>query len=552
MSPSTNPGTAPAAFRRRSFLGLLGAGAAATALPSVLGGCSSAATSAPAPTAIDSAILPNYKAVEYAKPDIPSVNGSTPGYTTIPKELVQSVPTAPGTGRTITAMTPLWGTIPPSNGNQYYEAVNGILGSEVEFQITDGNVYGDKLAAVLASAKDVPDWVQIPSWVIPPRFGSEIVQNVFTDLTPFLAGSAVDKYPNLANIPTDAWKACVWNGKLYGLPYPDTVIRDATYYRKDILDERGITPDVKSAEDLLALAKELTDPSKNQWGAEDPWSGIVIAYGVPPKWRLDDAGWLINRVETPEYRAALEAAAKFFAAGVVHPDAVADQASEAKSRFQSGKSLIMCDGTGGWNEALRDNLASNPDYAQQAFAPFAGDGGEPLLWKGNGANMFSFIKKTDDTALVEEMLAMANVLAAPFGTTEFDLINNGKEGVHFTRGADGVPKPTALAAKELQPTYIFLVDPPVVEAKVQYPGFVEAMCTWMAEAAPFAKEPLFYGQQITEPTQFASIAAPFTDLEKDIARGRKSLSDLDAAIAEWKASGGDQLRDFYQKILDQQ
>lgn len=541
-----------AAFRRRSFLGLLGVGAAAASMPSLLTSCSSAASSAPAPTAIDSSVLPKYTPVTYAKPDIASVNGSIPGYTTIPKELAQSVKTAPGSGRTIKAMTPLWGTIPPSSGNQYYDAVNSMLGSKVEFQITDGNVYGDKLAAVLASAKDVPDWVQVPGWVIPPRFGSEIVGNVFTDLGPFLSGDKVDKYPNLANIPTDSWKACVFNGKLYGLPFPDSVIRDATYYRKDILDEKGITPDIKSFDDLLALAKELTDTSKNQWGAEDLWNGIAIAYGVPTKWRKDDTGALIHRVETPEYRAALEATAKLFAAGVVHPDAVADQSGEAKQRFQSGKSLIMSDGLGGWNEALRDNLASNPDYAQQPFKPFAGAGGDPVLWKGNGANMFSFIKKTEDTAMVEEMLGMANALAAPFGTKEFDLINNGVEGVHFTRGSDGVPKPTALAAKELQPTYIFLVDPPVVEAKVQYPGYVEALTTWMAEAAPFAQEPLFYGVQISEPTEYASIGQPFVDLEKDIARGRKSLTDLDNAVAEWKAAGGDQLRAFYQKILDGQ
>ena len=35
------------------------------------------------------------------------------------------------------------------------------------------------------------------------------------------AGDKVKQYPNLANIPTGAWAAGVWNGKLYGLPvYP--------------------------------------------------------------------------------------------------------------------------------------------------------------------------------------------------------------------------------------------------------------------------------------------------------------------------------------------
>ena len=87
---------------------------------------------------------------------------------------------------------------------------------------------------------------------------------------------------------------------------------------------------------------------------------------------------------------------------------------------------------------------------------------------------------------------------------------------------------------------------------MQYPGYVEASSTWQAAASEFVTEPVFFGQQISEPQQYASIAQPFVDLEKDISRGRKSLSDLDAAIATWKSAGGDELRTFYQDILDKQ
>lgn len=166
--------------------------------------------------------------------------------------------------------------------------------------------------------------------------------------------------------------------------------------------------------------------------------------------------------------------------------------------------------------------------------------------------MYSFIKKTDDKAKVEGMLALANVIAAPFGTTEYQLINYGVKGVHYKLDSNGVPQPTALAAKEVQPTYLFLADPPPVEAHYQYPGFVERMCTWINNAVQYVKDPLFYGMNIAEPSQYASIGQPFTDLESDICRGRKSISDLGPAIANWKAAGGDDLRQFYQDILDNQ
>jgi putative aldouronate transport system substrate-binding protein len=540
------------AVDRRSFLRMIGAGAVVVAVPSLLSACGS--SSAPTGAATNGAavgdVIPSYVPVNYVTPDFPSVNGSTPGFATLPTKLVRSVKSAPGNGSTFKAMTPLWGTIPATKGNQYYKAVNGILGSTIEFQITDGNTYGDKLATVLASKKDVADWVCVPTWNLPARFGSEIVGNVFQDLTPYLAGDKVKKYPNLANIPSDAWKFCVFNGKLYGLPFPGEIITDATFYRTDVLKGLGVAPDVKNGDDLLALALELTDKKAGRWGADDLWVTSVTMHAVPPKWTVDSSGKLVHRIETDQYRAALEWNAKLFASGAVHPDAVADKAGDAKARFQSGKTVIMSDGIGGWHEALRDNLAGNPSYGQQPFEPFAADGSTPVLYKGNPANIFSFLKKTNDKAKINELLALANVLAAPFGTTECDLITNGVEGVHYTKDSHGVPVPTKLAAAELQPTYVFLVDGPIANTGVQYPGYVKASATWQARASKFLKDPTFFGMQISEPQQYGSLAQPFVDLEKDISRGRKSMRDLDAAVKTWKSSGGEKLRAFYQDILD--
>jgi putative aldouronate transport system substrate-binding protein len=87
---------------------------------------------------------------------------------------------------------------------------------------------------------------------------------------------------------------------------------------------------------------------------------------------------------------------------------------------------------------------------------------------------------------------------------------------------------------------------------VQYPGYVEEICTWLADASQYLVEPPLYGLQISEPSQYASIGAGFPDLEADIARGRRPISALDDAVKEWKAAGGDQLRTFYAELLDKQ
>lgn len=532
---------------RRNFMGAMGLGAAAIGAPAMLGGCRTQGSgSTNTNGAASESILPAYELKEYLKPDYPAPAN---GYEKLPDSFVKAYDKPPGSGSTISVMTPLWGAIPSTTGNKYFDGINERLGSKLVFRISDGNTYGDKLAATMASSKDMADWVCLTTWNIPPRFGEQ-VDSLFTDLTPYLAGDKVKEYPHLANIPTDAWRYCVWNGKLFGLPFPDAGIPNPLFYRKDLFDKLGVKELPKTPDEVLNLAKELTDAKAGRYGADDLWNQAVNFHAVPGKWKLD-GDKLVNRVETAEYREALEWIAKLFKSGAVHPDAVAGNTGDAKTRFESGKTLMLSDGIGGWHEALQRQLPSNPEYNQQPL-PVIGAHGDPVVWKGPALGILSMIKKGTPEAKVKEMLKIADFLASPFGTEEFQLINYGIEGVHYTKDDKGIPQFTKLGVTEVQPTYIFLVDPPVVNAKVQYPNYVKDMSTWINETSKYFKEPLFYGMNITEPSRFSSLSTPFADLEKDIARGRKGMKDLDAAIANWKKTGGEELRTFYQKILDEQ
>ncbi|WP_309108816.1 extracellular solute-binding protein [Arthrobacter sp.] len=535
---------------RRSFLSLMGGAVAFAAIPALTscssgGGAPQATTSAGMADAM-SKLVPSYIPLDIVKPDIASVNGSAAGFTTMPSSLVKSVQGVPGKGGSYTVMSPAWWAIPQAD-NGYYKAVNERLGAKLNFQVNDGNTYADKIQTVLASPKDVPDWVVIPGWNLPPRFG-QAAKSLFTDLSEYLAGDKVKKYPNLANLPTAAWKYSCFEGGLYGLPYPAEQITDAIFYRKDLFDELGLEQP-NSADEYISVAKELTDPAKNRWGSDDIWNGAQIMHGVVSKWKLVD-GKLQNKFETDEYRAALEWGAKLFASGAVHPDAVAGNSQQAKQRFESGAVLMTNDGVGGWHEALARVLPSNPKFQQQPMDFFAADGGKPTLFRGAPAGIFSFIKKTDDPAKVEEMLALANFAAAPFGTEENMLINNGVEGIHYTLDAQNVPHATAKGKEEVTSTYAFLVNSTVVNNFVQYPGYVKAKTDWEVRQAPNVVDGLFYGLQIQEPNKFGSLGKPFEDLAKDILRGRKSISDLDGAIATWKKNGGDELREFYAGFLN--
>src|SRR5690606_39336534 len=125
MTPSRAP---VGGHSRRTFLTLVGAGVVGSA---ALAGCRTGGSGSDAPSSsagvASDDVLPAYLPLDYVEPDFPSVSGSTAGFATIPSGLGQADETPPGSGSTFTAMTPLWGAIPPTVGNQYYDAVNAAI-----------------------------------------------------------------------------------------------------------------------------------------------------------------------------------------------------------------------------------------------------------------------------------------------------------------------------------------------------------------------------------------------------------------------------------------
>ena len=547
-------------INRRHFLELAGLGAAAVAGGGLVAGCGDAKTSnGPGTTGKDqlAKLLPAYVASGAVKPDIPSVPGangfaSTPVFLTYPAAPVTTVPAVPGKGGTFTSITPLWGAIPSSSNNTYYDTVNAALGATIKIQPSDGNNY-DKILPTLFAGNKLPDWLMIPSWNMSNLGFSDAVTK-FADLGPYLSGDAVKAYPNLAAIPTSAWQCCIWNGKLYGLPtyYSSASAGGAFFYRKDIFDKEGISADsVKTPADLEGVAKQLTDPKSGRWGFGDlgDYLGIIFKYpGDPNKWAIGADGKLVHRYEMPQYLEALNWFAKQAKAGLVHPDALAGKKEDGNQRFYSGKEVIQAGGTGAWAGAdTQAGKALNPAFERQAFKPLSVDG-KPEVPMNPSAGMYSFLNGKLSADQLKEALAIANYLAAPYGSAEWLTVNFGKPGVDYTMAA-GNPKLTEKGSKEVAQTYQFLVTPlspvPVVPGEEQV---AKDYAAWEADEVKYAVKPVFFGMNITEPAQYAKLSQPMTDIEKDVRYGRKPVSAFQDALKTWKAQGGDQLRAFYEDV----
>lgn len=541
---------------RRSFLASTAVAAAAVSgglpLLTACGGSGSNSSNEGTTTGKDlKGILPTYVPSDVVQPDLPSRDGSAIGFTTaLPADkLAVSVPTKLGKGSSVTVMAPLWGTS-PGRDNPYWKAMNEAVGVDVTWQNQDGNTYGQKLGAVLASSS-IADVVVIPGWELGGKIPSA-VNNKFADLGPYLSGDRVKDYPNLAAIPTGAWQRAVFGGKLRGLPMPASVIPNITpFYRADLFEGKGYEAPT-TAKEFLDLAKEITSARNKVWGCGDMTWAAYGFFGVLPEkpyyWQLVD-GKLVNRYETDAFLEALEWSRSLYSAGVVHPDAKSEQ-GDIGNLFAAGQVWMYNADISDWYGKTVVQRADKPDFAMAAMDYFAHDGGDPTLYAGQPSNIWAFVNKDTDKKKIADILALANYTAAPYGTKEQRLKAYGIEGTHHTLKGGALTK-TEQGNNQVFATYEYIASPQQFFAYPDHPDVVKGMIGWQQRQGPHVRKPLFHGMQVQEPNRFAELNSQFEDLEKDIVRGRKKVSDMQQAVSDWRSRGGDKLRDWYRKLLDE-
>ncbi|WP_031484991.1 extracellular solute-binding protein [Streptomyces bicolor] len=558
MTP--NAASASSGPSRRSFLASTAVATAAVAggmpLLSACGGSDGGSREGTTSGKNAKKILPAYVASNIVQPDIPSKNGSAMGFTSKLDiaTLKTSVPKKLGKGGKVTIMSPFWGS-PPRQNNPYYTSMNDLIGVDVQWRNQDGNTYDQKLGAVLASS-EVPDVVVVPGWNMMGKIPSAIISK-FADLGPYLSGDKVKEYPNLAAIPSDAWQRSIFGGKLMGLPMPAGYVGNIVpLYRQDIFDKEGYEIP-RSADEFMALCKEITNPRAKRWACGDmKWTAFsnfgVLGGGEKPLWWNMVDGKLINRIETPQYLEAIEWTRKLFAAGVVHPNFKLgkSQIADPAPKFAAGEFLIWNNDISNWHAQQASLRAQNPDVKVWGMDIWGHDGGDPTLYAVNPANIFAFVNKKASESVIRDALAVANVTAAPYGTKEWMMTHYGVEGTHYTL-KDGVPVKNDRGNNEVINAYVMVASPAATLAYPDLPEYTQGMVEWQQRMGAFTKKSSFWGLQITEPSRYTNLANDFEQLEDDIIRGHKKISDMQQAVSDWKSKGGDKLRDWYKKLLDE-
>ncbi|SDR83832.1 type 2 periplasmic-binding domain-containing protein [Microlunatus soli] len=519
---------------------LLGAGTA-VGLSGALAGCSNegrGGTTGANDAASKSKVRPAYIPYQGVEPDMAGATIGIPdAFNKYPAEPVQAIDAPPGDGEPIKVMTFTNTPIPPKlSRNDFWQEFNKRAGSPLELDLTPSVDYDKKFATAVAGDK-LGELFMIGG--IPQK--PQMLAAKAVDLTPHLAGDKIKKYPFLANLADASWNAAIFDGKIYGIPIPRGAISSqALYARKDILDDLGLSTELKSADDFVQLCKELSNKRKNQFAlANVPTQFVQNMFGIANSW-TEEGGKLVSNREDPAQQDALALLAKLWKAGYIHPDAFASQNQDMKTRFGNGTSALVFDTFSGWPGYLQ----TMPQNAELAVIPTpAHDGsGVGKTWLGAPTIAVTAIsKKAEDR--VETLLSYLNYLATPFGTSEYLFRRFGIEGVDHEI-SDGNPVLTDKGLSETQLSLGYQADAPWAIFLPDRTGSAQACFDAMKKICPDAlTNPVAGMYSETENRKGGQLNEDIGNITDDIIQGRKPVSAWAPAVKKWKAGGGDKIAD---------
>jgi putative aldouronate transport system substrate-binding protein len=548
--------------RRNVLRGALSA-AALTGVGPLLAACGNGADAGPAESNNSGVLLPSYIPLTNGpEADLPALsNGVLAGFLKYPANPVSVTSGTPGDGSTVSAFVETFSPVAPAlPQNRYWQALNKALGVNLDMQVVPGANYTDKLNVIVAGGS-LPDLTMISG--IPPNLPA-LLEAEFQDMTEFLGGDAVKAYPLLANIPTVFWKtSAVYNGALYGVPIPRSIMGDVFFYRADVLAAKGLNPQPASYAEFAALCKELTDSKKNVWaladandtageGAVGTFQFIQQMLGVGLTW-VNSGGKLTNTLELPETAEALARTAELWQAGYIHPDsfgtATENITTNYKQWFNAGSAVITGDSWDAWPVFYEENVAGPSFKINGMLPPDYDSGSKAVTWQQDPSFSFTAFKKASKSR-IRELLNIVDWLAAPFGSTEYLLKNYGVSGADWTR-QDGDVVSTQLGIAEVGGLSVgYVGSPPDV---VYAPGEAQATTDcyeFMKKSIPMSvADPTTGLYSRTYAEQSTNLADQITNTQQAIIQGQQPLSSWSAAVKTWRSSGGEQMRSEYEEAL---
>jgi len=559
-----------AEFTRRAVLRFAAAGAvtglaaACVPTPPAIAPTPQPAPPTAAPKPKGASALPSYIPFS-AKPkaDYPSKGELyEDGYIRYPSPPVKGVPAeAPGLGSTVSALVDgLYPPPTPVDQNPAWQEINKRLNATLQFNIVPPADYGSKIATMMAG-NDYPDLVNLFGGLSAGPNVPAFLEKAAADLTPYLGGDAVKDYPNLAALPTFAWRnlGSVINGRLWMVPITRPSVSGLMVKNSTVWDQEA-GPDYvpRNADDFKRVLQTLTKPTTGRWGIgtyQAPLSGpfeiawFASLFGAPNNWRVESSGKLTKDYESAEYKEAVGYVRDLVAAGVFYPDSLTtSSAPAAMTNLVSGKCVLSVRSLGlDWTDGYQQGQKLQPPQTFGFLRHFAAhDGAKPVFFLGTGYGSGTMLKKASPER-IKELLSILNWTAAPFGSQEDLLLTYGVEGADYTLDQQGNPVTTdRWAADAYNMPWRYLAQHHQVMYNATYPDFTRQEADAENVLIPIGVSDATLGYY--SPTSIAksvSLRLRFNDGLAEILQSRRPLGDLDQLVGEWQSSGGEQMRKEY-------
>ncbi|OXM84428.1 extracellular solute-binding protein [Paenibacillus rigui] len=414
-----------------------------------------------------------------------------------------------------------------------------IANAKLDITYVPFNVYSEKLNVTMTSG-DMPQAIMVEN-----PFVTSIVNGIrsgmFWDLTPYL-----DEFPNLKKYDPQILKNLYVDGKTYVIPRPRPLVRLGTIIRKDWLDNVGLKEPTTVDEfyTMLKAFKEK-DPDKN--GVNDTYglmvyennipSEIFAWFGAPNNWRVDTSGKFIKDVETKEYRDGLRFVRKLYQEDLINKNFAIVVRNEARKDLYNNKVGVSIEAIDAVVPFYYFQMQDTKNFYKMTVSP-------PINGKAyasSGHYGGALISKTS----VKTEKELRQVLRY------FNAVNSDEAKAEFVRVAQENDKKPAAEQFNLDDLKNLITTDAVV-----YPvGSTDTdtmlkkrMTEHAAISLPDPSSALISPTQTEKNEQLKTI---LTDARAQYIMGKIDDAGYDAAVAQWKKVGGDQvakeLAELYKK-----
>lgn len=420
-----------------------------------------------------------------------------------------------------------------------------VTNTKLTFTWVPTTSYSDKFNITLASG-------DLPKILLTTDKSSSVLNGVkagaFWELNNYLKN-----YTNLSKANPDVlWNTSI-NGKYYGLYRSRPYGRNGISYRKDWLENLGLSVP-KTIDDYYNMLKAFTfnDPDKN--GKNDTY-GLVAGksnytfyqtvpwFGAPNKWGEGKDGKLQPDFATPEFKDALNFWKKLYTEKLINQDFAVFEPAKMADLFNTGKVGSMIDVADTAQRTFDALVKADASYKDKqpvdVIGAVEGPKGLRNLPTSGYAGMFLFPKSSNKTeADLKRTLKFMDDICGKEGQI---LINNGIEGLTFNL-ENGYTVPMQPAAS---PTLMgginqiglgipddksYMVKQTYIREKVRKVQDENIKTAVANPAEPYVSQ--------TYATKGAQLDNIIEDARVKYIVGQINEAGFDAAVELWKKNGG--------------